>query len=280
MKTKQLLSIGFAALLALVAISCQQEEPSIVFDGATSIQAAATGSTQSVGVTTNYDWSATASDPWIHVSPASGRKGTTSLTITVDANSSGKARKGSVTVTCLTLTKSISVSQEDDTSLTSESLTLVEIPGEGGSATVSLSANHDWLTQVAGSWIIVEPSYGKKGNVSLKISAEANNTGAVREGTVTVTCNNLSLTYKVRQKPNLSQVLLIKHNNYIFRVPLITGDGVVGEVHWGDGTWTDYEPTLSHMYSASDVTVTFKLFGATAFETGIGGISIIDISDF
>lgn len=281
MKATRILTICMAALLASVAISCQPEEPSIVLEGASSVSAPASGTSQSVKITTNYDWSANASDPWIRISPSSGKKGTTSVSITVDANTSGKSRQGSVTVTCMSLTKSVSVSQEDDTSLTGDGAA-IEIPAEGGSKTVTLSANHDWSAKASDTWIKVEPASGSGGSISLKISAEANDTGKAREGSVTVSCNSLNVSYKVSQQPNLSQQLVIKHENPSFTVPNILGSGLLGKVLWGDGTEEAYSSSLKHTYSSSGShTLTIKFVGGTGFELGaITGITEIDVTEF
>ena len=83
MKQIRRLITGLAVLLAPVLISCEQEDPSIDFD-TTTIEMKADGGSQSVSLTTNYDWSATASDSWLQVSPASGKKGTAVLTIRAD----------------------------------------------------------------------------------------------------------------------------------------------------------------------------------------------------
>lgn len=282
MKATRILLICLAAMFACVTVSCQQEDPSITFEGSTSVSAPAGGTSQSVKVTTNYDWSASSSDPWIRVSPSSGKKGTTSMSITVEANNTGKARQGSVTVTCMTLTKNIGVIQEDDTSLTGDGATTVEIPADGGSKTVSVSANHEWTAKASDSWINIEPTSGSGGSINLKISAEANTTGKAREGTVTVTCNSANLSYKVTQQPAMTQQLVIKHEGSTFRIPTITGNNLLGKVLWGDGAEETYSSSLTHDYSSSGShTITVKLSGATSFEiASITGITEIDVTEF
>ncbi len=113
MKTIRILMMGLMVLLTPALLSCEREEPSVNFDVAT-LDMKAAGGSQTVNLTTNYDWTATTSDPWLQVSPASGKKGTASLTVRADANDRSTLRRGSVTITCRDLTRSISVNQQPD----------------------------------------------------------------------------------------------------------------------------------------------------------------------
>ena len=105
--------ICLTVLLTPVLLSCDREEPSVDFSVA-SLTLKAAGGSETVSLTTNYPWTATASDPWIQVSPTSGKKGTTSLSIRVDANDKSTVRKGSVTINCHDLTRSVSITQQPD----------------------------------------------------------------------------------------------------------------------------------------------------------------------
>lgn len=113
MKPIRILMLCLPVLLASVLVSCQTEDPSIEFD-VTSLDMKSAGGSQTVSITTNYDWTATSSDPWLQVSPSSGKKGAASLTIRADVNDRSTARKGSVTITCRDLTRSVTVTQQPD----------------------------------------------------------------------------------------------------------------------------------------------------------------------
>lgn len=110
MKPIRILALCLAVVVLPFLVSCEKEDPSITFD-MTSLEVMASGGSQTVSLTTNYDWTATASDPWIQVSPASGSKGTTSLTIRVDASDKSTSRKGSVNVTCRDLVRGVNINQ-------------------------------------------------------------------------------------------------------------------------------------------------------------------------
>ena len=110
MKPIYILVLCLAAFLLPFLASCEKEDPSVTFDNS-SVEIMATGGSQKVSLTTNYDWTASASDPWIRVSPASGTKGTSFLTIQVEANDKTSSRKGSVSITCRDLVRSVSINQ-------------------------------------------------------------------------------------------------------------------------------------------------------------------------
>ena len=142
MKAIKYIIICLAALLTPVLISCAPEEPTIDFSDSTTFAAPADGGSQSVSFITNYNWEASASDPWIQVSPASGKKGNASVTIKVIANDTGKARKGGVTITSQSLTKSITVNQAanlNQTLVIKHSNSTFAVPAITGSVTGKVS---------------------------------------------------------------------------------------------------------------------------------------------
>ena len=107
MRRTVLLSIAASLLLFL---SCQKEDPVLSID-VTSADFLSEGGSKTVGVTANYKWTAMASDPWIHVSPESGDKGTTSVTVRIDANEKSTTRKGSVSFKMEEVSRSFMVTQ-------------------------------------------------------------------------------------------------------------------------------------------------------------------------
>lgn len=79
----------------------------------TSLSAAAEASEATFTITTNQDWTATASETWVTLNPASGTASEQAVTVTVAiaANEAHEARTATITVTAAELTKTISVSQ-------------------------------------------------------------------------------------------------------------------------------------------------------------------------
>ena len=65
------------------------------------------------------------------------------------------------------------------------STTSINFAMEEGSQTVDVTANADWKTEVNADWVTVTPSAGN-GNATITVAVAANDTGAVREATVSV----------------------------------------------------------------------------------------------
>lgn len=159
------------AIVPLLA-SCEQEEPSIALSIAL-IDAPCDGTQETATVTCNRAWTASASDPWITVTPSSGSKGETTLTIKVAANTGTTLRKGTVTVSCEGISRSVTVNQVQSLN---QKLVIVhnrnlfvapELRGNG------LSAEIDWGDGATAAWRSgVEHSYSSTGNhtVSMKLA--------------------------------------------------------------------------------------------------------------
>jgi len=80
---------------------------------------------------------------------------------------------------------------------------------QGGSSeeaqytTVSFNATASWLTSVeatkAVDWLTVEPSSGGAGDVTIKVTAQPNNTYEDRAAKVTIVCGTVSESFSVKQ---------------------------------------------------------------------------------
>jgi hypothetical protein len=81
--------------------------------------------------------------------------------------------------------------KEVETQLTVSSPQVVFEP-EGSSSDVSITGNVKWTAAANTSlpWLTINQSSGGPGNVALKLTANANNTGATREAIVTITASN------------------------------------------------------------------------------------------
>lgn len=101
-----------------------------------------------VNVEANVAWTATASDSWIKVSPASGAKGATvSMTITADPNEADTERKGSVTLTGGSAVETIAVTQGGH-SLTVKTIATFKVDD----AAYTEAHNPDWSTAGANAY--------------------------------------------------------------------------------------------------------------------------------
>ncbi|MBQ6073467.1 MAG: redoxin domain-containing protein [Bacteroidales bacterium] len=143
------------------------------------------GGTQTVRVSANYPWMASASGTGISVSPATG-EGDATVTINVSPASSTDETKGTVSFQSEGLTASVAVSQEAKSSITVGVVN--KIPAEGGTFTVDIQYNTDFSVEIesaASSWITFKGTKAMSSG-KLEFSFAANNNPDPRTGKVTV----------------------------------------------------------------------------------------------
>ena len=92
---------------------------------AVTVNFGAQAASTTVTVEANDSWTAVCDTDWCKVTPASGNDGTSTLTISVEANSSNQARDANVTVKSSSLEKVIKVSQYTDEITSPEGYSLV-----------------------------------------------------------------------------------------------------------------------------------------------------------
>ncbi len=117
----------------------------------TTLSYAIGGESKNVTVSSSQAWTATASDSWITLTPASGAAGSGSVSITAAANT-GAARTGSVTFTAGTLTATVAVSQAGTTPPPPAGMDSIQTGGSYANdvfysfenGTVKETVNSDW----------------------------------------------------------------------------------------------------------------------------------------
>lgn len=135
---KKYISLFFLSIVLLTA--CEQEDPELSLS-VSQATVPPEGGSVSVMVSSNVSWTATA-DPWISVGTPSGSKGTTTVQVTVSANTGTSSRKGNVSFAAGTLKRNLVVTQAQPLSqkLTIvhnlKSFTVPSILGTGMSARV------------------------------------------------------------------------------------------------------------------------------------------------
>lgn len=75
----------------------------------------------------------------------------------------------------------------------------IDIPSNGGSASISISCNNTWSASSSASWITVSPSSGAAGDCNITITTAANSETVERQGVVTVQSEGLTLNISVKQ---------------------------------------------------------------------------------
>lgn len=161
---------------------------------------AASGGTVSIAFTTNKEWTAQTDANWLHLSANSGRKGNSTLTVTVDKNENPDGRSATVSVTCGSDTKRVTVNQlqKDVLVLNGSEFT---VKAEGETVSLTLSANVEVTAQADVDWISVTETKGLTDR-TYTITVQANETYDARTGKVTFTsaAGNGSVTINQVQK--------------------------------------------------------------------------------
>lgn len=175
-----------------------------------------TGEKNTFTVTSNYAWAATAPD-WIKFSPASGEKGTTQVTVTLEANENDDKQSGEIkfATTIGTAEAAVTIEQEGNVkepdNITA-SVKSIEF-AQDGTAEVSASvitANVDWTAVTSAEWLRIEPSTGSKGiETTMTVTAlSANDTYEARTATITLTGGEATETIEVKQAGKASYLQL------------------------------------------------------------------------
>ena len=91
----------------------------------------------------------------------------------------------------------------------------VEVSADGGSSSITFTANRDWSVSSSESWIHVSPSSGSAtdGQITVSLRSDANTTYSDRSATVTIKAEGLTQTVTVKQPANLGVVVATKEYN-------------------------------------------------------------------
>ncbi len=171
------------------------------------------------------NWTAKSSQDWLKVTASPGGKGNQTLTISFEHNEARTAREGTITVSSDGVSFTVTVTQarnsvpcfefEPDVEFTKhipynpynynphyyEFHFKSNVEGWTARFDGETGSNSDWLSVYKNS-----PTYGKKGNVTLRIYFDYNSSRTEREGTVTVSKDDSSFTIKFIQGKNTTPV--------------------------------------------------------------------------
>ena len=194
------------AALSVFAFSCKKatEDPFLTAKSSQTETVLTEGGVVNIKFTTNAAWTATASDSWITLSPASGegREGGTEFTVkaAVVKNEKDDSRSATVTVKVngvSDLVFNITQGQQDALDVKTADFNL---PAEGGEVEIPVSANVDYTVEIpaAVDWITV---ISTKAMVDSKIKLKVDKTYdvEVRSAKVTVKAGALSSTVTISQ---------------------------------------------------------------------------------
>lgn len=173
-------------------------------------------------------WKATSDASWLTVSKASGTKGTHTLTLTVQANTTGKQRTGIITVKStvsecevwIVVTQAaqdfMGVYYNGDAGYepydAAKHCTMLE-SAEGKTAAFIVYSAIDYRVQSNADWITLSSggakSTSKETGEKFYLYVTKNTTGAPRTGTATVSCGSITQTVQITQAPAMGKLALV-----------------------------------------------------------------------
>lgn len=233
---------AFAALLFCLVSACAPEP--MVSLSKSSYAGSSDAADFSLDVTTTYDWVASSSAGWVKVSPSSGVKGITPVTVKVDANNSFDDRTATVTFSSEGISSTLSISQSQKNSLV-VSTSSYHLSFESDTIDVKLLANVDYSYSIpeTANWVKAISTKGlKESHVLFQI--EENKGFTPRETAITFTdkSKGLSASVKILQDPQIhfemsADSIGLAYDETAFVVKVKTN----GEFQWNASgcTWLD-----------------------------------------
>lgn len=185
-------------LIALSSVlSCSKEQAYLEVSPDTGLSFTSDGGTSVVKVSTNVKWDVSKTNTWINIYVD---RDSDAINVTVGPNLSFEPRTGSITVSAPGAENvDIKVSQAALEASVTLSDDMVEVPSDGGSATIAVTAvNTEWsIDEVSAEWLEVKADT-ESGTIAVK--AVTNFGDSSREGTFKVVAENIEpLTVKVVQ---------------------------------------------------------------------------------
>lgn len=220
---------GASAVLMVTQMApVSPETPSLELSASTLTFTEEAGNNE-ISVISNQSWSARSDSDWIQVAPATGASGTVTVKITVTANNTESDRGGKVTFTAGNLVRTLIVNQKGKTPESAPSISLAPVSltysADGGTATVSVTADAAWTASADASWVTLAPASGQAGTGSIKVTAAANKSANDRTAAVVFKAGVTSVRLSISQKGLTQQQL----------------GGITGDLgDWADGGSSDF----------------------------------------
>ena len=211
------------ALMLLVACSDSSSDesekpvaPSITLDTEIPPVIVAEGGTVAVGFKASADWTATSDQPWCIVSPASGKAGNATVTVSAEKNEDYNERNATLILRVGTVQKKITVTQKQNDALT-VTADKIEVATKGGEITVEVKANVTFEYEVeeeAAGWIVSARTGAPRALTTseVKFDISPNEEGKNRQGRIVFSSGALKSTVTVYQEGG--SLLLLSKEEY------------------------------------------------------------------
>lgn len=219
---RKLINYILAALFAVsVVSSCTILEGPLfggevlTLDGEDSYVMPSEGGNAVLTLKSRKEWSASSSQSWCKVSPASGDKGTCIFTINADKSEDTQERMATVTITAGDETKTIKVTQKQKDALIVTS-NRVEVASAGKTISIDVKHNVDFTCEVESSakgWIV--PKSTKALKVSTMVfDVVANDDLEKRQGVIYIKSGDMKEAVTVYQE-GTDPIIVLSQNEYV-----------------------------------------------------------------
>ena len=192
-----------SVLVAACAVSCHKEtkvEDAVTIKSNEEI-VPVEGGVLSIAINSTVAWTAKASESWVTLSPTSGEAGDATIKASVLKNDTNDSRTATVTFTAGTKTATYTIVQSQLNALVIAT-TEYEVPAEGGTVEVKVSANVDYQVIIpdAVDWVENATTRGMtESTVVLKVAPSLD--VEARTANITISDGTLSSTVKITQAP-------------------------------------------------------------------------------
>lgn len=165
----------------------------------TDIEATEEGRAANFTVTSNIPWTVTCSETWITITPANGMKGTNTVQVTIDRNTTTEVRNATILVSNseYEIAKEVAVSQLAFGPGLEVSDSQITASSEGLTKDITVTSNIEWNAVCDANWITLSSVNGKEGSKTITVTVANNNTTSARSAVIVVRNNEYNLTQEV-----------------------------------------------------------------------------------
>lgn len=176
-----------------------------------------TGAT--LNVTSTYEWIAINNESWGRVLTTSGNitniiDNVDSILIEIDDNITGYPRTGTTTFECRDVVYKATTTltfYQDDSIVVSPSIVQGDDIRNGSTYPITITATDTWTSTESIDWLTAVTYSGDSGITSVELTISSNDSGGVRSGTSTFTCNSATFVLTVIQ-PVEDQIALSSYS--------------------------------------------------------------------
>ena len=201
-------------VLLFLALACEKE-PSLTLSSPPSLEFTGDGSTGTISFSANRDWTATTSEPWVTVTPSSGKAsdGPAVITVNLSANDTYSDRAANVTITAEGLSQTVQIRQAANLGLVVP-VKSFELACEATSFEVEVQSNVGYSVNISADWIKQTGTRGLKSD-KLVFSVQENTSYDARSAKVDIKPSDPTVPYRsVSVKQAQKDAILLEDTSF------------------------------------------------------------------